>query len=856
MVAPGTAVTKTATAVGTKPRWMEWENTTTLGGDAELPSGSFKLATLNGTVRTDEFIDVDPVVLPDDNRSPWRCIVYAPDGSYILMDGLGGIPTVGTPAVRLTRSAPSKAVVRIPIGRGADNILSESFAKWSDGNARPVTRGMEITVEYRDDRSGALRLAFRGRIFQIQSGEVITLTAYDRLMDLYQTTGQYLSHAGNTQGVRTYNRTFSDPNYIYETGIQLGIITGIDSINRIVINASGSMGIDYENTSDIIIHGLPTAGGITPSAGDIISRVQVKYGGKIYGYTQAGAVISVAKIAAMQVNCDVYIFEKVGSGFIQRATGHTAGTTKQFTSTATASVSYSLEDENLTGDVTLNTPVTITDPSNIYIGVKVYLMTAFRQAVLSSSSYGANRSSARLTTGGVAYYRSSDGSTWSSYTPASKPEMGITFTHVGSSISPSSATISGGSRVVIPQGSIPAGPSATYLWTDGAGATGVGIVVDYYEADKAPLSEIVGELLEGAGLKPDIGNTVDLGLVTLYLCTTTDYLTAIQDIIKSRGYGIRDTLALSGRVSVLPEHTVDENPIAIFTTSPSGVGDRAIVDHSLTVHWASEKATVAYIAENATSSGLPLALETDDLLMDDSLAEALQVPMSAVTVDNTLGTHDMMAVAAGGAIRRLHTNTVEGTVSLAGYHTEIWDLEGSGVGGLPIRVIIPEYEVDGTVIPTEMEIRDGTTIIQLDNIRSQDRSGVARSMGIVEGTVSNDASMLPKSVYAFGRADDNNQLGGVFGSLNSVTLVRQNGTTVVQSSQTYLKSVTDTAGYRHLLAVFPMSGGTYTSASPVVAVQASVTAGGTTKTISALINTPKYIVDNQNIHVDLRVRNI
>lgn len=850
MVAPGTAVTKTATAVGAKPRWMTWDNSTTLGGDAELPSGSFKLATLNGTARTDEFIDVDPVVLPDDNRSPWRCAIYSPDGAYILMDGLGGIPTVGTPAVRLTRSAPSKAVVKFPIGRGADNILSDDFAKWSDGTARPVTRGMEITVEYRDDRSGVLRLAFRGRIFQIQSGEVITLTAYDRLMDLYQTTGQYLSHAGQTQGAKSTSKTASGSNYVYQMGETIGLITGIDSINRLNINALSNMATSMDGTNHYIwiIHGLPTAGGITPSAGDVITKLHTKASAHMHGVASGSGTKNVQG----RIFATVYVMEKQGNSFIIKGQGNTS---EYAVYTTSGTGTFSKDFNNVLLNATLNTPVTITDPANTYIGINIEASIVRWTGTISANfdNFGSDKSATRYTTSGTSYYISTDdGSTWYNYTASDKPEVGVTFSHQGANISPSQATVAG-TTVIIPQGNIPAGPSGTYLTTEESGES---IYVDYYEADKAPLSEIVGELLEGAGLKPDIGNTANLGLVTLYLCTTTDYLTAIQDIIKSRGYGLRDTLALSGRVSVLPEHTVDENPTAIFTTAPSGVGDRAIVDHSLTVHWASEKATVAYIAENATSSGLPLALETDDLLMDDSLAEALQVPMSAVTVDNTLGTHDMMAVAAGGAIRRLHTNTVEGTVSLAGYHTEIWDLEGSGVGGLPIRIIVPEYEVDGTVIPTEMEIRDGTTILQLDNIRTQDRSGVARSMGIVEGTVSNDASMLPKSVYAFGRADDNNQLGGVFGSLNSVTLVRQNGTTVVQSNATFLKSVTDTAGYRHLLAVFPMSGGTYTSASPVVAVQASVTAGGTTKTISALINTPKYIVDNQNIHVDLRVRNI
>lgn len=857
------SITPAGTDNGTKgiPPWMEWSGGSATG-DAELPSGYRKitlaeidLAGPDPVSITDASVDIAPVALPADTQSPWRVAIFEASGAYAIANGLTGIPTIGTPQVRLTRSAPSKAVVKFPAGRGAVNILGADFSRWSDNVARPIARGMELTVEYRDKDSGTLMLVFRGRIFQIESGETVTVTAYDRLMDLYQTTGQYLSHAGSTQGVRTENRTTSGTDYIYETGVTLGVLTGIDSIDRLDINASGDTSSSLGTTAPIIIHGLPTAGGITPDAGDTITRIQVKYGAKAIGFTEAGSVVfPMIKGASIQAKCDVYVFEKVGSEYVQRATGHADSAMDSFSSSATPSVPFSLNVENTTVDITLNTPVTITDPSAIFIGIKAYIAASANRATISTS-WGVNKSSTRYTTSGVPYYYSTDdGVTWSDYTDSAKPELGVTFTHAGGSITPSLATIVGGSRIVLPSSVIPSGPSDTYLSTE---ETGVGLIVDYYEADKAPLAEIAGEIIGAAGLAPVIGPTVDLGLVTLYTVVTTDYLTALQEIIEARGYGLKDSITDAGHISLLPEHTVDEAPADAYTTVPSGSGKREILAHNLTAHWAAEKATVAYIAENATASGLPLALETDDGLMDGSLIEALQTPLSAVTVDNTLGTHDMMAHVAGGAIRRLHTNTIEGSITLGGYRPALWDLSGAGVGGYPLEIDVPEYQAQGTVVPTEILLADGVTVIQLNNIRTQDRSGVARSMGLVEGTISNDASLLPKTVYIFGKGDGESQIpdGETLASLDEITLARADGTTIVQNNSTYLKTATDSAGYLHLLAVFPEAAGTYTSTSPISAVVAEITTDGGTQHITALVDPPKYILDNQNIHVDLRIRN-
>ncbi len=851
---------------GTKglPPWMEWDaDNHKAEGTAELPSGYRRITRtqvqlLTQQITTDDLsVDVAPTTLPVNSSCPWRCAIYAPNGAYLIADGLKGVPTIGTPKVRLTRSAPSRAVVQFALGEGSDNILGQ-FTKWSDRTARPIERGMELTVEYRDAESNSLVPCFRGRIYQIESGEAVTVTAYDRLMDLYQTTGQYLSHAGQEQGVQSTARDDGGDNWVYQMGVPLGVITGIDAINRININALSALGTNREDTSDIIIHPLPSADGISPSAGDVISRIQAKISGEIYGYSRTSSQTGTA-ILVMEITVRVYVFEKQGATFIQRATG--TGTVAAGGSAPLSTTTRRVGGENngVVRDISLNTPVTIENPANIYIGIKATsaLYQAQNITTVTVVHWGADRSTSHQTVSGT-YYRSSDGASWSEYTESAKTELGVVFTHQGASIEPSLATISG-TTVQIAKASIPAGPSGTYISTEEAGA---GILADYYIADKAPLADIVRELIEAAGLLPEIG-TADLGMVTFYTVITTDYLTAIHGLIDTRGYGIKDNLQDAGRIALLPEHTTDETPVLSISTDPTAEGEKIIISHQLTAHWASEKATVAYIAENALASGLPLALESDDGLIEGSLIEALQVPLSSVTVDNTLGTHDMIAHRAGGAIKKLHTNVIEGAVALAGYRPGIWDLAGAGIGGLPIEVDVPEYRAQGVAIPTEVELGDGVTKIKLDNIRTQDRSGVAQSMGLVEGTVANDATLLPKTVYIFGKADDekDNQVwpGYSFKELISVVLFRSNNTGIIQNNPNYLRTVVDEAGYLHLLAVFPADGGTWTSTAPITTAVAQINTspspGSTNQTIVACLDPPKYVLDNQNIHVDIRLRN-
>ena len=141
--------------------------------------------------------------------------------------------------------------------------------------------------------------------------------------------------------------------------------------------------------------------------------------------------------------------------------------------------------------------------------------------------------------------------------------------------------------------------------------------------------------------------------------------------LKNGNYAIFASINDAGKAYVRPRHTISETPVVTFSTDPGDYGtyDMGVVSHNLTAHWMAEKATQAYIAEDATTSGLPIALETDDALLPNSLVNIMQSPLRSIIADRSLGTHALMANAAGGKMVQLHTNVFEGTMVLAGYLT-------------------------------------------------------------------------------------------------------------------------------------------------------------------------------------------
>jgi hypothetical protein len=828
----GDDVSVIAYDVSSKPKWLKWTTGANLAGKAQTPSGHRRLVILDGVnQRQQSDYYVNPIYAGGFSEAEWRLVIYRPDGAYVISTGqLGDLPTIGTPQVRLSVNAPSKAVVRLPASRTPS-------VKWSDGQTGLIERGMEMTVEFRDAYTKALSFVFRGMIYQVESGETITITAYDRLMDLVQYSDQYQSHAGYTQPDTSSSRTASGSNYVYQMTNNVGTLITANPIDILQIDASMDQSHSDQTHvfSKYIVHPLPkvNTGGVdyTPEQGRKITNLKVNAFSYLSGYKVSGTASS---YAIQYCSVTFYLYQMVNGTLELRE--FASGGSWQTTITAA-------ETKTATPEISKDVDWTITgDPSTYYVGIYIGFYALGIGWSITQNAY-ADYTASKLTFTGD-FYISDNGSSWS-VGSGDHPEIAVKFEHYGASLATNLFSVSG-STITIAQSSIPATPLDTYISNVDKG---IAMVITYFISGAAGIQGLVEDLLSWAGLTPDVIQE-NMGQTDYYTTSTYDYMTCLLELLKAGNYGVMASINEPGKAIVRRRHRTSETPVINVTTDPSETSyEQLVLSHDLTAHWASEKATQAYIAENATSSGLPIALETDDALMDNSLTEIMQSPLRSIIADNTLGTHDLLANAAGGKMVALHTNVFEGKMTLAGYHVELWDMSTSYIGGQPFSIRVPEYGANGMAIPTEIILGDGVTQVSLDNIRTADRSEVANSMGLSADAISNNASTIPSSVYVFGRLSYSEKVPSA-NSLTSIVLFNEDSTWAQQSDPTYLRLVRDNVGYVHALGVFPASDqpGGYAPTSPINRVFLQI--DGSVQAVC--IDNAKYAYGGQNIHVDIR----
>lgn len=821
-VDPGDAVMATAEAIGAKPKWMEWTSSGNLGGTAKLPSGFRRMITLASGSRAETKYMVAAGTLAATQAS-WRAVIWAGNGSYILADGLTGIPLTGTPQVRLQENAPTKAVLRIAVRKGPGNVLDSDYGGWSDGHQEAVGRGMELTVEYRRP-DGTMETVFRGMIYQVASGDVVEVTAYDRLMDLYQFSDQYQNgQDGTTVTLLKSDTPQSDPTYYLYTLVENpSLITLCMYRTKLTYYPWTGQTWDEHHEFDYTdyAHGLP-----------VLTNAAFTQGSRIYNlYTEIFVFVPSGQTVSVSATVTFKIYEKSGGVLVLR---DSRATTHAITRTSSGKVVFS---------ATFSPYEIVNNPADYYIG-----------ASLSWSNTGGTptfvvfpTSSTRKSTN----YYAGNGSLSPIADSGELPELCIQYDYIGS-VTPSSLQIAG-NVVEVPQSLIPQATDSYVLQF--AGDLAYEVTISYFATNGTAIRNVVEDLIEAAGLLPALAGGLDLGDTAYYTSSTFNYLDCLHELIRGAGHLLRASIATAGEVAVLPQHTVDDVPSLAFTTAPTGTGERSITTHKLTVNWMAEKATVAYLAENVTDSGLPIALETDDELMDGSLVDALQSPLRSISADDTLGTHRLMAVAAGGKVRQLHTNIIEGEIVLAGYRTDLWELtSASYAGGVPLRLIVPEYGFDGTAIPTALEFGDGGTKVTLDNIRVADRSEVARSMGLTADAISNTSQKLPATSYIFAKLStyDTQETGMSLGMVTQVRWLLGDGSEAAkQDNVNLIKTVEDTAGYAHVCAVKDASVLGWAPTSPIEVVE--FTMGGTTYKVP--LDNPKYAIAGQRLHTDIRFR--
>lgn len=819
-----TASDTTIAALGTHPAWVRFQSAHVVGGTVQGPTGYRRMVWADQDLhRQEDMLRILPptgYTDPEDIGTPWMAVVSDRNGNTLMADGVRGVSCIGTPEVRLTDNGPSRAVLELAPGPYT----------WSDGHTAQIVRGCELAVWFRDADSGALVPVFRGAVRQVDRGLTVTVTAYDRVMDLAEYSDQYQPH--NTHAPETsFQRSIVGTNYNYTFTAPIGQLVNARAVHRITADPLEEMDQygTYGDGQTAIIPMINT-GGYTPVSGSPITHVTARVW--VYRNGQVGYPI---------VDATFYLLLATGTTF-------------QVMATATASIS---ETGTLPVFRNIGTDVNWTLPSgSVYIGVYIHgRNSSIGQAPNVSI---ASSTTTYLSTGPRYLYNGAPSGTFtaSPSTASSQPEVALTYCALAGTVDTGAITVSG-KVATVPESSIPGDISENYISTD---ERGVALRLDYYTLNSIKVADIVRTLIGNAGMVPDLPDTADLGNLSYYTTSTYDYLTCLHELIKGKDYGLKDTLTAGegGRIVVRPRHTIDETASVSYTTDPDGAGQRVIVSHDLTSHWMAERATQAIIAESTTTSGIPIALETDDRLFDNSLASAIGSPMRGVSADNSAGTHALLAMSAGGGIRQLHTNVVEGTVTLAGYRLAVWDMTSAGEGGNPIVLDVPEAGVLTTAIPTEIVIGNGVTRVTLDNIRTQDRSEVAKSMGNTADGVSARARALPDVVYLFATHLTYEIQEGDLPShfyRGGVSLIRATGGVALtaQADADFIREVDeDPAGYHHVAVYFPApESGAIAANDPAASI-------GTEYPFSQWDNivpldNPKNVLAGQSVHLDIRI---
>ena len=817
-------------AIGTHPAWVKFTASHTLGGTVQGPTGLRRLVWADTSLHRNEgmFRILPPADYEDpaDIGAPWMAVISDRLGHYIMADGVRGIPCIGTPEVRLTDNGPSKAVLELAPGPYT----------WEDGHRAQIVRGDELAVWFRDADTDALVPVFRGAIRQVDKSLTVTVTAYDRVMDLAEFSDQYQPH--NTHAPEnSYDRTaVTETAMTYRFNAPIGQLVSARALHLVTADPLDEMDQWGEFTNeDTAIIPMVNYVNYPPATGTPITRVT----------TQIYAVFT--SNTTMNLAVTFYLLTRNGTTFTILGQ---ASTTRQVTA-------------NAPGFYGVGTDVNWTLPSgSVYIGVHLKATWNASGSSQPPRAYIATSTTRYFANGNrYKYSGKPSGTTFNAVKSdaSSQPEVLVRYCTDAGAVPIADITVVSGNQASVPVTSIPGDIS-----DDRGDATirteerGRGLRLDYYALDSIQVAEIVRELVSRAGMVPDLPDA-DLGVLSYYTSSTYDYLTCLHELIKGADYGLKDTITAGdgGTILIRPRHTLGEDAVAHYTAAPDGDGGRAIVQHQITQHWMAERATQAIIAESATTSGLPLAIETDDRLFADSLANATGSPMRGVSADNSAGTHALLAMSAGGNIKALHTNVVEGSITLAGYRLAVWDLSTVGEGGNTIRITIPDIGVDSKAIPTEIVLANGVTKVTLDNVRAQDRSEVARSMGHTADNVSNQARALPNVVYIFATQlnydiQEGNPPSHPYN--NGVSLSKASGgaAQAYQLDTAYLKETEDAAGYQHLGVYFPApSSGAIAADDPSAIIGTRYPFSGAANTMP--IDNPKYVLAGQSVHLDIRI---
>lgn len=240
-VTPGTPVSLSAGHVGRHPHWLRFASSTALEGIAE-GFGIQRVVSGTGTGSSDRSYLVAPNIDEGDyarlTGGELNVVIMEPTARrtafFLRDDASRGYISC---EVRLARDAPARAVVEFPRQYGPDDILSDGF-RWEPpsgggtASTGPVERGYLLLV-YRGSE-----LLFGGRIREIERGSTVTVTAYDRLMELGLFSAQYQPSTATNyfRGIDS-SRGITEQYYRYQYPQEVGTIDYARTKDRLRISS-------------------------------------------------------------------------------------------------------------------------------------------------------------------------------------------------------------------------------------------------------------------------------------------------------------------------------------------------------------------------------------------------------------------------------------------------------------------------------------------------------------------------------------------------------------------------------------------------------------------------------------------
>lgn len=774
-----------------------------------------------------------PVKVPSDPSTPlagtWRVAIFHRTGGYIVMGDAEttDIRTASDPYFRIEDNAPSKLEVRIMNDwRSQGDIRSPSFGGWSNGAVGAVGEGLQMVYDVFDSRTRVPIRRFNGLIASLEVGQdYISVLAYDSMRQLIDFKDPFL-----LTGRRNVNDSTSSYNNVqggrdYHFSNKIITLLGLTKYDR----AEG--GDSQYDTSLVRLSNIDTRPGFEFPGWAVGVRFKIP-NGRITRIRVPFAEITRQQAVLLPVNFSM------GACF-NDANGNPDIAHPVFSMMTTIHPSNN-KDQMFDFTVDIQTPSS--DTNDLFVYVDSIVITADsdpRYRRFEMGTFGGK-------TAGCEYlqYDPHAGSdkigVWESYNGiGTQPVFMRAWVTVDlpSTVIPVSAVTVADTVVFIPDAQIPSSDRlAGYLVT----AT----YITAGEGSNTLISNLVGR----AGMTL-MGATPTTKLISWYNTGTVDYLTCIRELLDStdpngRQFGVQASTKYLQTIIIRERPQIGVSSPSCLLSVNDGTSDglRIIKKFELSKYIESYISRPTVLSED--SNRIPMAIQSDDLLYGaDSIEGRMGYPSINFITDNTLKDFSMLSITAEGAVKRIHRNNIEGKLTLAGYHPSMWSTEDDTTcGGKVLDLDAPQYSDKAQVAVRCLTMDNRDTVIDLDNIREDNRNRVNMSIDRGVDAQTYSLAILPDTVYIFIRAT---MTGG------AVTLMQiiGDGTTMTST----VKTVTDGAsptpgkGYNHTTGYFPPSSAGYAVSTPITHIRLY-----NGSWVDAYTDNPYYAYGGQSVVVSVR----